>query len=140
LLKLILVNEPPPRGGSIIEFVACGVWLLGAGVNFDQVSVGVTPVSKLKVPLPSFIASRKVDEDNVKFLVRVESDAKVIMGSYTHSKHDTCITRLQSRDRLNCVLELVGVTYGPRPVPGSDAFTVASKRRKTDFVGKASMK
>jgi hypothetical protein len=49
------------------EFVACGVWLLGAGVNFDQVSVGVTPVSKLKVPLPNFVSSRKDDESDIKF-------------------------------------------------------------------------
>jgi hypothetical protein len=38
------------------EFMACGVWLLGAGVNFDQVSVDFTPDSKLKVALPSFAA------------------------------------------------------------------------------------
>jgi hypothetical protein len=73
------------------EFVACSVWSLGAGVNVDQVSVGVTPVSKLKVPLPNFVASHKDGEDDVKFLVRVESDAKVIVGSYTRPEHDACV-------------------------------------------------
>jgi hypothetical protein len=35
------------------------------------------------------------------------------------------------------VLELMGVTYGPCLVPGSDASTEASNKRKTDSVGKA---
>jgi hypothetical protein len=35
---------------AVEEFVSCGVWPLAAGVNFEQVKVGVTPVSKLKVP------------------------------------------------------------------------------------------
>jgi hypothetical protein len=34
------------------------------------------------------------------------------------------------------VLELAGVAYGPRPVPGSDASTEVSKKRKMDAPGK----
>jgi hypothetical protein len=72
--------------------------------------------------------------------VRVESDAKVIVGNYTSPEHDAYIAGLHNRGRLNHVLEIAGVTYGPGPVPGSDAFTEVSKKRKTDFVGKASSK
>jgi hypothetical protein len=68
--------------------VACGVWQMAVGVSFDQVSVGVTPVSKVETPLPNFVASRKDDEDDIKFLARVELDAKVIVGSYTHLEHN----------------------------------------------------
>jgi hypothetical protein len=100
----------------------------------------VTPVSKLKVPLPNFVASRKDDEDGVKFLVRVESDAKVTMGNYTHSEHDACIARLHNEGQLNRVLELTGVAYGPRLVPGSDASIKASKKRKTDSIGRVLVK
>jgi hypothetical protein len=100
------------------------------------VLVGVTPILKLKVPLPSFVAFHKDDEDDVKFLVRVESDARVIMGSYTHLEHDTCTAGLHNKGYLNLVLELMGVSYGPRLVPGFDAFTEASKKRKTDLLGK----
>jgi hypothetical protein len=121
---------------AMVEFVACGVWLLGAGVNFDQVSVGMTPVSKLKVPLPNFVASHKYYIDDVKFLARVELDAKVIVGSYTRPKHDTCIARLHNEGRLNCVLELTGLAYGPRSVPDFDALNEASKKWKTYSIGK----
>jgi hypothetical protein len=41
------------------------------------VKVGLTPVSKLKVPLPRFAVVREDDEDNVKFLARVEKSARV---------------------------------------------------------------
>jgi hypothetical protein len=56
---------------AVEEFVAGGVWPLGAGANFNHVSVGVTLVSKLKVPQPNFVASRKDDEDDVMFLASV---------------------------------------------------------------------
>jgi hypothetical protein len=32
------------------EFVSSGVWPLAADVSFKQVKVGLTPISKLKVP------------------------------------------------------------------------------------------
>jgi hypothetical protein len=63
-------------------------------------------------------------------------DAKVIVGSYTRPEHDACIVGLHNGGCLNHVLELAGVAYGPRSVPGSDALTEASKKRKTDFDGK----
>jgi hypothetical protein len=91
---------------------------------------------KLKVPLPNFAASQKDDEDDVKFLARVELDAKLIVGSYTRPKHDACIVGLHNGGRLNRVLELTGVAYGPHSVPGSDALNEASKKRKADFDGK----
>jgi hypothetical protein len=122
------------------EFVACGVWLLGAGANFDQISVGVTPVSKLKVPLPNFAASHRDDDDDVKFPVRVESDAKVIVGSYTHLEHDAYNVGQHNGGCLNHVLELVEVAYGPHPVPGYDAFAEGLKKRKADSIGKALVK
>jgi hypothetical protein len=39
------------------EFLACGVYSLAANVGFDRVAVGVTPILKLKMPLPKFVAS-----------------------------------------------------------------------------------
>jgi hypothetical protein len=112
---------------AVEEFVPCSVRPLGASVSFDQVLIGVTPVLKLKVPVPDFVASHKDDEDDVKFLARVELDAKVIAGSCTHSEHDSCITGLHNEGHLNRVLGLTGVAYGPHSVPDFDAFTEASK-------------
>jgi hypothetical protein len=52
---------------------------LAPSVGFDKVATLVTLVSKLKVPLPKFVAVRK---DDVQFLARVELEAEGIMGSY----------------------------------------------------------
>jgi hypothetical protein len=102
---------------ALEEFVSCGVWPLAAGVNFEQVKVGVTPVSKLKVPLPGFTLCHKDDEDYIKFLVRVEQEAKVIVGSYMCTEHEACMAHLHNNGRLNRVLEFTVVAYGPRPMP-----------------------
>jgi hypothetical protein len=57
---------------AVEEFVSCGVWLLAASGIFEQAKVNVMPISKLKVPLPRFPLSHEDDEDNIKFLARVE--------------------------------------------------------------------
>jgi hypothetical protein len=43
------------------EFIACSMYPLAARFSFDRVAMRTTPVSKLKVPLPKFIAIRKDD-------------------------------------------------------------------------------
>jgi hypothetical protein len=50
---------------AIEEFLACDVYPLAAGVSFHRVAVGVTSVSKLKIPLPKYVAARKDNEDDV---------------------------------------------------------------------------
>jgi hypothetical protein len=60
--------------------------------------------------------------------------------SYTHPKRDVCMASLPNGGRLNWVFELVGVPYGPRPLPGTDAFIEASKKRKMDAAGKMHVK
>jgi hypothetical protein len=92
---------------AVEEFISCDVWPLAAGVNFEQV----------KVPLPRFPISHEDDEDDIKFLARVEQEARVVVGSYTCTEHKACLTGLQNNSHLNHVLELVRVAYGPRPVP-----------------------
>jgi hypothetical protein len=118
---------------AVEEFVSCGVRPLAAGVNFEQVKVSLTPISKLKVPLPRFLLSHEDDVDGVKFLARVEQEARVIVGSYTRTEHKACIAGLQNNGRLNRVRELTGVAYGPRPVPVS---TEVLKKRKADATRK----
>jgi hypothetical protein len=71
----------------------------------------------VKVPLPRFPISHEDDEDDSKFLARVEQEARVVVGSYTCTEHKACLTGLQNNSHLNHVLELVRVAYGPRPVP-----------------------
>jgi hypothetical protein len=54
------------------KFVCCGVWPLAAGVSFEHVKVSLTPISKVKVPLPRFPLSREDHEDGTGFFVRIE--------------------------------------------------------------------
>jgi hypothetical protein len=86
------------------------------------------------------IFSVAFEELFLKFFARIELDAEGIMGSYTCPEHDACIAGLPNGGRLNRVFKLTGVAYMPRPVPGSDAFTEASKKRKADAAGKAPVK
>jgi hypothetical protein len=92
---------------AVEEFLACGVYSLAANVGFDRVVAGVTPVSKLKMPPPKFMAACKHDEDDIYFLVRIELDTEGIVASYTRVEHNACITSLRNRVHLNRVFELV---------------------------------
>jgi hypothetical protein len=76
---------------AVEEFVACGVWPLATSVSFEQVSVSVMSVSKLKLPLPKFVAARGDGEDDANFLARVEKEARVVVGSYTCPEHEACL-------------------------------------------------
>jgi hypothetical protein len=96
-----------------------------------------TPVSKLKVPLPKFTAvCRDGNEDEVQFLARVELEVEDIVGSYRKPEHDACLAHLHNGGRLNHIFELVGVTYGPHPMPGTEEFTEAMKEWKLDATEK----
>jgi hypothetical protein len=108
--------------------VPCGMHPLAAGVGFNKVATLMTPVSKLRVPLPKFVVVCKDDEDDVQFLSRVELEAEGIMGSYTCPEHDACVANLRNGGRLNWVFEFVEVAYGHRLAPGTEEFTEASKK------------
>jgi hypothetical protein len=101
------------------EFLSSGVWLLSTGINFEHVNVDFTPVSRLKIPLPNFRLRHEGEKDDVRFLVRVEQEARNIVGSYTRTEHEAYLISIPNNGRLNRVLELARVSYGPRPVPVS---------------------
>jgi hypothetical protein len=89
------------------------------------------------MPLPKFVVVRKDDsEDDVKFLARVELEAKGIVGRYTRPEHGSCIANLRNVGCLNRVFELAGVAYKPRSELGTEELTKASKKRKIDVAGK----
>jgi hypothetical protein len=83
--------------------------------------------------LPNFPLHREDGEDDVQFLARVEQEARNIMGGYTRAEHEACNASLPNNGRLNCVLEVAGVGYGPRPVPVS---AEVLKKRKADGAAK----
>jgi hypothetical protein len=89
------------------------------------------------MPLPKFVVVHKDDsEDDVKFLARVELEAKGIVGRYTRPEHDSCIANLRNVGCLNRVFELAGVAYKPRSELGTEELTKASKKRKIEAAGK----
>jgi hypothetical protein len=118
--------------GAVEEFVSCGIWPLSVGLDFEHVKVGLIPASQLKVPLPNFPLSHEGEHD-VQLLARVKQEARNIVGSYTHTEHEACIASLPNNGRLNCVLEVAGVAYGPRSVLVS---MEVLKKRKADVAVK----
>jgi hypothetical protein len=107
--------------------VSCGIWPLSAGVDFAHIKVDSTPVSQLKIPLPRFPLSHEDGENDAPLLARVEQEARNIMGSYTRVEHNACVANLLNNGRLNYVLEVAGVSYGPCLVP---IFVEVPKKRK----------
>jgi hypothetical protein len=105
------------------EYVAWDMHSLAAGVSFDKVATVATPVSKLRVPLPKFVAVHKNNVGDVQFLAWVEPEAEGIVGSYSCPEHDVCVANLPNGGRLNWVFELAEVAYGPWPEPGTKEFT-----------------
>jgi hypothetical protein len=114
------------------EFVSCGIWLLSAGVDFVHVKVDSTPALLVKVPLPHFPLSRE-EEDDAQLLVRVEQEARNIVGGYTRVEHEAYVASLSNNGRLNHVLKVVGVSYGPRLMPVS---AEVLKKREADAATK----
>jgi hypothetical protein len=119
------------------EFLSCGVWPLSSSVDFEHVKVDFTLVSQLKIPLLNFPLRREGEKDDVRFLARVEQEARNIVGGYTRTEHKACLASIPNNGRLNYVLELAGVSYGPRLVPVS---AEVLKKRKADAATKVSGK
>jgi hypothetical protein len=111
------------------SFLSYGVWPLSTGINLGHVKFDFTPVSWLNIPLPNFPLRREGEKDDVRFLARVEQEARNIVGGYTCTEHEAYLASIPNNGRLNHVLELTWVSYGPRPMPVS---AEVLKKRKAD--------
>jgi hypothetical protein len=59
-------------------------------------------------------------------LAEVETEAVRFLGSFIPREYDAVMAvKLLNGGHLNCVLEQMGVAYGPRLLPGSDASQAA---------------
>jgi hypothetical protein len=126
---------------AVEEFVACRVYPLLALFGFGDVSVGMTIVSKVETPLPVFPVEAISTEASSHFLATVEMNAKKILGSYGPREHEVCMAvKLPSGGHLNRVFEQIGVSYALRPLPGTEAFMAATKKRKADVSKKTPTK
>jgi hypothetical protein len=103
------------RGRDAVEYLSCILYPLLVSLGLREVADGIMSVLKFKVLVPKFHAIRSDKEDDVKFLVRVELEAKNVVGSYGHTEHDARIKCLLKGSRVNRVFEFAGFPYGPRP-------------------------
>jgi hypothetical protein len=114
---------------------------LASGFGFRDVAIGTTAVSKVETPLPIFTMEAISAEGADHFLAKVEMDAEKVLGSYGPREHDALMTvKLPNGGRINQVFEQMGVPYAPRLLPGTEAFQIATKKRKTDVSKKPSAK
>jgi hypothetical protein len=110
---------------AVEEFMSYGVWPLAADVSFENVKVDLTPVLKFKIPLPRFPLCHKDEEDDARFLARVEQGARSLPCQSSQTQ------LLESCAR--------GGGSGLRASPGAH-FRRGSKERKADATVTASAK
>jgi hypothetical protein len=84
---------------AVEEYLACEMHQLSASVNFRGITDGVTPVLRVRQPLPKFHAKRKEDEDDIQFLARVELEAESVVGK--------CVERRSTEPRIRAGGSLV---------------------------------
>jgi hypothetical protein len=130
------------RGCNVVEeYVECKMYLLAAGFGFENMSLGMTPVSKVETPLPLFAVGIVVVGHADKVLVEIETEAKRVLGSFGLREYDALeMVNIPNGCWLNRGLEQMAVPYTPRPLPGSDVSQVANKKRKAEVSKKPSAK
>jgi hypothetical protein len=137
------VRETTTIGGrdAIEEYVACKIYPLAASFGFETVPLGMTPVSKVKTPLPLFVVGTIAMEHADHFLAEVETEPKRVLGIFGPREYDALrVTNILNGGRLNRVLEQMGVPYFPRPQPSSAASQAANKKRKAKVAKKLTAK
>jgi hypothetical protein len=105
------------------------MYLLAAGFGFENVPLGTTPMSKVDTPLPLFAMGSIAAEYVARVLAEVETKAEKVLGSFGPKEFDAlCTMNIPNGGRLNWILEQMGVSYAPRPLPHSVASQAAIKK------------
>jgi hypothetical protein len=114
---------------AVEEYLACKVYPLDAGFSFKNVPLGVTPMSKVEVPLLLFpVESIAVKHANC-VLAEVETEAERVLGSFRPKEYDALgMANIPNDGHLNRVLERMGVPYAPCPIASSEASQAAIKK------------
>jgi hypothetical protein len=115
---------------DVEQYLAYGMFPLSANCSFTYIADGEAPILMVTMLVPEFPLAKLQGDNNDHFLARVELSAKNVVGSYSHVEHDVCVQALPNRGWLNRVFENAGVAYGPRPEPGSEASTEATKKKR----------
>jgi hypothetical protein len=80
-------------------------------------------------------------ENASRVLVKVETEAERILGSFGLKEHDAHITvKLPNGDRLYHVFEQMGLTYASRPLPEMEASQAMREKWKAEVSWKPAVK
>jgi hypothetical protein len=91
---------------AVEEYVVCKMYPLAIVFGFKSVPLGMTPVSKVKTPLPLFVVRSVATEYATRVLAEVETEAEKVLGSFMPKEYDTLYTaNIQNDGHLNRVLE-----------------------------------
>jgi hypothetical protein len=87
---------------AIEEYVACKMYLLAAGFDFESVPLGTTPVSKVETLLPLFVVGPIAVEHADHFLAEVETEAERVLGSFGPREYDALgVANISNGGHLN---------------------------------------
>jgi hypothetical protein len=118
---------------AVEEFVACKMFPRDFGFSFRNVPISMMPVLGVRTPLPLFPVKPVSLEDISHVLAEVETDAERFLGSFGSREYDVVMAaKLPNGGHLNHVFEKMGVTYAPRPLPGSEASQAARDEQKAE--------
>jgi hypothetical protein len=113
--------------------VACKMYHVASSFGFSVVSVGMTPVLKIRMPLPLFPVQTASMENGPRVLEELEMEAGRILGSFGPKEYDALeMAKLPNGGRLNHVFEQMGLAYAPCPLPGTEAFQATREKRKSE--------
>jgi hypothetical protein len=60
---------------------------------------------------------RPEDKTDEEIVADIEKKVVQMIGNYTHKEWECAQRILKHQGRVNCVLDEMGITYSPRPVP-----------------------
>jgi hypothetical protein len=119
---------------AIKEYVAWKVYSLAASIDFENVPLGMTPMSKVEASLLLFAVESVASEHADRALAEIEMETEKVLGSFGPKEHNALrMANIPNGGRLNWVLEQMGVSYAPHPLPGSKASQAAIKKRKAEL-------
>jgi hypothetical protein len=114
---------------AVEEYVVCKMYLLAAGFIFKSIPLGTTPMSKVETPLQLFTVENAAAACAARVFVEVETEADKVLGSFGPKEYDTFYTaNIPNGGSLNWVLEQMGLSFSPCPLPGSVASQATIKK------------
>jgi hypothetical protein len=105
------------------------------------VPVGTTPVSKVQTPLLLFPIEPVSTEMACHVLAEVETAAERFLGSFVLREYDVVMAaKLLNGGHLNHILDQMGVAYGPRLLPVSEASRAVRDKQNAEVSKKLAVK